>query len=49
MEHIEVLARLLTIAADKKEDLFLHTATLIWILTEDEEYAEVKIIVFFNW
>ncbi|OXU30298.1 hypothetical protein TSAR_016715 [Trichomalopsis sarcophagae] len=39
-EHIEVLARLLTIAADKKEDLFLHTATLIWVLTEDEEYAE---------
>ncbi|KAJ8681161.1 hypothetical protein QAD02_016948 [Eretmocerus hayati] len=39
-EYTEHLARLLTISIDKKDDLFLHTATLIWVLTDDDEYAE---------
>ncbi|XP_014235635.1 abnormal spindle-like microcephaly-associated protein homolog [Trichogramma pretiosum] len=39
-EHIELLARLLTISVDKKDDLFLCTATLIWVLTEDYDYLE---------
>ncbi|XP_058806578.1 protein abnormal spindle [Phymastichus coffea] len=40
LENVHVLARLLTISSDKKEDLFLHTATLLWVLMDNHEYAE---------
>ncbi|CAB0027875.1 unnamed protein product [Trichogramma brassicae] len=39
-EYIELLARLLRISVDKKDDLFLCTATLIWVLTENYDYLE---------
>ncbi|XP_033230716.1 abnormal spindle-like microcephaly-associated protein homolog [Belonocnema kinseyi] len=39
-KYIETLARFLTVTVEKEIQLFLHLATLMWILIEDSKYAE---------
>ncbi|XP_043275285.1 protein abnormal spindle [Venturia canescens] len=39
IDQMETLARLMTVAIDHHVDLFLRLATLLWLLSENEEYA----------
>ncbi|XP_043472176.1 uncharacterized protein LOC122504909 isoform X2 [Leptopilina heterotoma] len=38
--YIEVIMRYLTVTVEKNVNLFLHLATLLWILVEDRDYAK---------
>lgn len=40
-DYIETLTRFLTVTVEKEVPLFLHLSTLIWVLIEDPDYAEV--------
>lgn len=40
--YIEILARSLSVTVEKNVNLFLHLATLMWILIEDCNYAKVN-------
>ena len=41
-EYVEALARLMTISVERYVNLFLHLATLLWLLAENPEFATVR-------